>query len=623
MVYKRLEALTKRLSQISLILNLPRLSSRLCSCCLTTLFNFNMFRPYLLSALLALARLATSKSPDLLVPRQSGPTCNTPDDRGCWTDDFSIDTDYDIDTPDGITRVIDLVITNVTSFSPEGFAKRAMLINGTFPGPTIVGDWGDTFEITVHNQLQSNGTSIHWHGLRMLNANDQDGVNGITECPIKGDGGSKTYTFRATQYGTSWYHSHYSAQYGDGVVGAIQINGPASAPYDTDLGPFAISDWYQLPAFQLERMSELTSNPLPPVSSNVLFNGTNINPDSDVDGGEYSVVSLTPGRTHRLRLINTSVENHFTISLVDHNLTVIATDFVPVEPRSVESLFLAVGQRYDVLIDADQDVGSYWFNATVRGGLCGMSANTAPAAIFRYDGATDDIPEDPGTPITTVACVDNTGFVPVVSRTAPADEFTGDEVLDVTLDTQTRGNASVFRWQINGQDIDVMWDKPTLEYVREGNTSYPDEANVVVVDDPVWTFVVIQNENVVPHPIHLHGHDFLILGTNNVNNSAGEPVVFDPDTDMDRLNFENPMRRDVAMLPSNGWLAIAWLADNPGAWLMHCHIAWHVSQGLSVQFLERRDEIPELMDLDDLEPVCDDFEAWFDDNPYRKTDSGL
>jgi FtsP/CotA-like multicopper oxidase with cupredoxin domain len=73
----------------------------------------------------------------------------------------------------------------------------------------------------VRNLLQHNGTSIHWHGLRQLNSNTQDGTNGVTECALA-PGDIKTYQFQATEYGTSWYHSHFSHQYGDGVVGLIQ-----------------------------------------------------------------------------------------------------------------------------------------------------------------------------------------------------------------------------------------------------------------------------------------------------------------------------------------------------------------------------------------------------------------
>ena len=89
--------------------------------------------------------------------------------------------------------------------------------------------------MNVKNSLQNNGTSIHFHGVRQLASCGSDGVPGITQCPIA-PGQSFTYTFIASQYGTSWYHSHFSSQYGDGVVGPIVFNGPASANYDIDLG---------------------------------------------------------------------------------------------------------------------------------------------------------------------------------------------------------------------------------------------------------------------------------------------------------------------------------------------------------------------------------------------------
>ena len=63
--------------------------------------------------------------------------------------------------------------------------------------------WGDWLEITVENKLKYNGTAVHMHGIRMLNAFEHDGVNAITQCAIA-PGDSFTYKFRVTQYGTSW-----------------------------------------------------------------------------------------------------------------------------------------------------------------------------------------------------------------------------------------------------------------------------------------------------------------------------------------------------------------------------------------------------------------------------------
>lgn len=99
--------------------------------------------------------------------------------------------------------------------------------------------------VHVTNSLQNNGTSIHWHGIRQNWTNGMDGVPSVSQCPIA-PGDSFTYKWRAVQYGTGWYHSHFYVQAWDGVYGAIQINGPATADYDVDLGHLILQDWYHV-----------------------------------------------------------------------------------------------------------------------------------------------------------------------------------------------------------------------------------------------------------------------------------------------------------------------------------------------------------------------------------------
>jgi FtsP/CotA-like multicopper oxidase with cupredoxin domain len=141
--------------------------------------------------------------------------------------------------------------------------------------------------------------------------------------------------------------------------------------------------------------------------------------------------------------------------------------------------------------------------------------------------------------------------------------------------------------------------------------------------------------------MHLHGHDMLILGHSNPLNvalpltqllallAAGQLAdltdVFDP-SDIASLNFDNPTRRDVTMLPALGFLVVAFKSDNPGNWLFHCHIAWHVSGGLSVDFVERPDEqaaniSPE--ELNDYQEVCSQWRSYYPTSPFRQVDSGL
>lgn len=99
-----------------------------------------------------------------------------------------------------------------------------ILINGTFPGPLIEANWGDMINVTVDNQILDEGTSLHWHGFLQKETPWYDGVPSVQQCPIA-PGQSFTYSFKADLYGTSWYHSHFSAQYADGLLGPMVVHG--------------------------------------------------------------------------------------------------------------------------------------------------------------------------------------------------------------------------------------------------------------------------------------------------------------------------------------------------------------------------------------------------------------
>lgn len=141
--------------------------------------------------------------------------CSTHDNRGCWLQgpdfEYNINTNYENHAPKGITRKYYLETSTMT-LAPDGVNNtEGKVFNSTYPGPWIQACWGDDLEITVKNNLKTNGTTIHWHGIRQLNNVAHDGVNAITQCPIA-PGESFTYKFKALQYGSSWYHSHYSLQ---------------------------------------------------------------------------------------------------------------------------------------------------------------------------------------------------------------------------------------------------------------------------------------------------------------------------------------------------------------------------------------------------------------------------
>jgi FtsP/CotA-like multicopper oxidase with cupredoxin domain len=113
----------------------------------------------------------------------------------------------------GVIRSYDFTISR-GSIAPDGYQKDVILVNNQYPGPAIEANWGDTIQVTVHNQITGpeEGTSLHWHGLLQKETPWYDGVPAVQQCPIA-PGKSFTYQFRASLYGTTWYHSHYSAQY--------------------------------------------------------------------------------------------------------------------------------------------------------------------------------------------------------------------------------------------------------------------------------------------------------------------------------------------------------------------------------------------------------------------------
>lgn len=265
---------------------------------------------------------------------------NTPTDRASWCN-YNINTDYEEIAPyTGVTREYWLTV-NHTQLSPDGVSRWVMVVNNTIPGPTLFADWGDEVVVHVTNNLTDvrNGTSIHFHGIRQNFTNPNDGVGSITQCPIAPQS-SMTYRWRAVQYGSSWYHSHYGLQAWEGVFGGIIIRGPASANYDEDKGMLFLNDWTHRPVDELYDTERKTGGVLP---DNGLINGTNIYGNGTGSTGKRFGLHATQGTSYRLRLVNAAINEHYEFKIDDHNLTVISMDLVPIKPYNASSIYIAMG----------------------------------------------------------------------------------------------------------------------------------------------------------------------------------------------------------------------------------------------------------------------------------------
>ncbi|KAF2195362.1 multicopper oxidase [Zopfia rhizophila CBS 207.26] len=525
---------------------------------------------------------------------------NTASDRSVWCD-YSIDTDWYTDGPDtGVTVEYWLEVTNVT-LAPDGVDRIVLAVNGTVPGPTIEANWGDTVVIHVTNSLANNGSGIHWHGIRQNYTNQEDGVPSITQCPIA-PGDFLTYTWKATQYGTSWYHSHYSLQAWEGVFGPIVIHGPATADYDEELDTVMLVDWSHDTVDSLYSYAQTQG---PPTMDTGLINGMN---EYNGSGSRYEA-TFESGKKYLIRLINGAIDTHFKFSIDNHNITVIASDFVPITPFTTDVLDITMGQRYDIIVEANQDTADYWMRAIPQAACSSNGDSDNIRAIIRYDNSSTSDPTTSAWDYTD-ACddVDLSNLVPYLSQTV-TDPTGSDLTVSVTTNSE-----NLFKWQIGLESMAVQWAEPSLLQIYEGNATFEDDDCVYELPDAnTWVYWVIEAAIPVPHPIHLHGHDFFIL-------AAEQSASYDSSV---TLNLDNPPRRDVANLPASGYLVIAFLTDNPGVWLMHCHIGWHTSEGLALQFVERESEIPALVNYDSANATCAAWDSWVAESGIVEEDSGV
>lgn len=276
------------------------------------------------------------------VPRRTNHCSNTANNRASWCQ-HDIHTDYYTVVPDtGATREYWWVLEDGI-LSPDGVPRYTQTINGSYPGPTLFADWGDNVIVHVTNKLtqSNNGTSVHFHGIRQQNNSPNDGVPSITQCPVA-PGDTITYKWRATQYGTTWYHSHFGLQAWEGLAGGIVINGPASTNYDEDKGVIFLSDWTHPTPDSLFDHAETIG---PPTVNNSLINGTNVwsEDGSTNQVGSYFTTKFESDTSYRLRLVNGAIDTHFKFSIDNHAMTVIASDLVPIKPYTAEYINIGIG----------------------------------------------------------------------------------------------------------------------------------------------------------------------------------------------------------------------------------------------------------------------------------------
>lgn len=527
----------------------------------------------------------------------------------------------------GVTRHYNFTITRGYK-SPDGYNKSVILVNNQFPGPLIEANWGDMIEVQVTNKIDyglAEGTSLHWHGFLQSKTPWYDGVPGVSQCPIAPDG-SFTYTFQADQFGTTWYHSHFSSQYNDGLVGPIVVHGPdqRGVTYDYDLGPIIVEDYTHDNYYNILKNAFMQPPLFPTVDTN-LINGKGVYDCSLVTDGTactnvagFPKFNFTSGKTHRLRFINTGGAANQKITIDNHNMTVIANDFVQVKPYTTNVLTLGIGQRTDVLVKGTgKPTDAVWLRSDIDTDCLNLTYSNphALAAIYYEKANTTTKPNTTATPWTSNHCQNDplTETVPYCPTTPPLQPATV-QPLEITIMPNETGTLLIF---VNNQTFRTDYNQPILSLAANGNHSFPDHSNVYNFGSNSSVRVIWKNTFEMQHPLHLHGHNFWILAE-----GFG-------DWDGTVVNPQNPARRDVYILQPGtatnaSYVVFEWEQDNPGVWPMHCHTALHLSVGLYVNVLEQPDLIRRDMQIPMvIDQTCKDWAKFSSKDYVDQIDSGV
>ncbi|KAJ4479348.1 Cu-oxidase-domain-containing protein [Lentinula aciculospora] len=496
----------------------------------------------------------------------------------------------------GATVPITLDIVNAVG-APDGFSRSMVTANGTYPGPLITANKGDTLVITVNNQLTDDtmrmSTALDFDGIFVATANSfNEGSSFVTACPIAPNA-SYTYTIPLinNQTGTFWYHSQLSVQYVDGLRGSLVVydpEDPLADLYDVDdeTTIWAVGDWWHNTSTSMlvtyvASVELLTVSEDLMVALRLVFFSFSITPFTDDYGTlqqvPFFVTNVVAGTRYRFRIINQSARNVFTMSVDSHNLTVIETDGTPTTPMTVNEIEMLAGQRYSVVLEANQPVDNYWINAPYTGGSPAVNLNqnaTLARGILRYEGAADADPSAPmslGPADAELNALVEANLRPLVAQAAPEPD------INITLNlVVTAGRA---QWNVNNVSY-LPPSVPTLLKILDGANSASDfdvtENTFVLPANKTVQVIFPPSDDDEAHPFHLHGNNFWLVKSNTT----------------DVVNTANPIRRDVAGVGAEGTI-VRFSTDNPGPWFFHCHIFWHFQAGLATVMASGLDEVRE------------------------------
>lgn len=498
-----------------------------------------------------------------------------------------------------------------------GSPRTAMTINGSLPGPLLRWREGDTVTLRVRNRLSAS-TSIHWHGI-LLPAN-MDGVPGLSFHGIE-PGGVYVYQFKLRQNGTYWYHSHSGLQEQAGVYGPLVIDAKEPEPFQYDREfVVMLSDWSDEDPTSLMKTLKKQSDYYnfdkrtvgdfihdvsekgwgATVADRKMWAEMNMNPTdiADVSGATYTFLMnglapdnnwtglFLPGEKLRLRLINGSAMTYFDVRIPGLKMTVVAADGLHVKPVSVDELRIAVAETYDVIVEPDAEAYTLFAQAMDRTGF-------ARGTLATRAGLSAPVPGLDPRPLVTMddmgmggmdhgsmdmSAMDHSAMGPMQSH--PDSEKDNPLVDMQAMTTAPKLNDPGLGLRNNGRRVLTYADlRSTFEDPDGRDPSRTIELHLTGhMEKFAWSFngikfsdaeplhlkygerirLVLVNDTMMTHPIHLHGMW----------------------SDLEDENGDFQVRKHTIDMPPGTRRTYRVTADALGRWAYHCHLLYHMETGM-------------------------------------------
>ncbi|WP_200339749.1 multicopper oxidase family protein [Rhodovibrio sodomensis] len=418
---------------------------------------------------------------------------------------------------------------------PEYGESTLWAYNASIPGPIIRVDQGQPFRVRLTNGL-SQATTLHCHGLRLRNA--MDGVPGLTQSPTA-PGETFDYEITAPDAGTFWYHPHYqsSEQVARGLYGLLIVDERDPLPVDREI-LLVVDDWRVTPQGLLDTDSF--------GSLGDRSHGGRFGNMLTVNGEIRPRFQLRRGERARVRMCNTANARPMTFAFPGHDVTLLALDGQPVAPEELlgAEIALAPGQRADLLLDCNGPDGS---SAQIH------EVSTGQAMLAAHLDYAD-------TPLRERA---PTSKLALPANPLPEPNPLDGHVIDLVMEGGAMGGMRQARYQGQMQSMRALADAGQFWAFNGEIGTLGTSLGTVALGRTVH--LTIHNDTAFAHAMHLHGHHFRVIARN------GQSVRAEP-------------WRDTELVPRGERLTLAFVADNPGKWALHCHMLEHAASGMMAHF---------------------------------------